>query len=144
MKNTAATIILILLLVLCFVWYVYYSNHTEVHRIALIHSYEQEYAINEKARKLLEKELNAVGVHCEIREYYLNCEAYNEVKENHRMAGFLTDASIWGAELVAVLDDQATYSVMACRHPAANEIPVVFSGVNFPNEALLCEVTKRV
>lgn len=139
MKNTAATIILILLLVLCFVWYVYYSNHAEVHRIALIHSYEQEYAINEKARKLLEKELNAVGVHCEIREYYLNCEAYNEVKENHRMAGFLTDASIWGAELVAVLDDQATYSVMACKHPAANEIPVVFSGVNFPNEALLCQ-----
>lgn len=55
------------------------------------------------------------------------------------MAGFLTDASIWGAELVAVLDDQATYSVMACKHPAANEIPVVFSGVNFPNEALLCQ-----
>lgn len=136
MKNTAATILFILLLLLCIAWY-FYPPHTKVYRIALIHSFEQAYGINEKAYKLLEKELRTIGLHCEIREYYLDCEAYNEAKENQRMAGFLNDASIWGANLVAVLDDQATYSVMACKHPAVKEIPVVFSGVNFPNETLL-------
>ena len=45
--------------------------------------------------------------------------------------------SIWGADLIAVLDDQATYSLMACNHPKVREIPVVFSGVNYPNTELL-------
>lgn len=136
MKKTTTIVIFVLLLLLCFVWYAC-PTHTEIHRIALIHSFEKEYSLNDKACKLLEKELHALGIQCEIREFYLNCEAYNEVKENRRMAGFFNDISVYGAELVAVLDDQATYSVMACKHPAAHNIPVVFSGVNFPNKILL-------
>jgi hypothetical protein len=30
------------------------------------------------------------------------------------MAGFVDDLSAWGAELIAVLDDQAAYALMAC------------------------------
>lgn len=55
------------------------------------------------------------------------------------MAGFVDDLSAWGAELIAVLDDQAAYALMACRHPLAHEIPVVFSGVNYPNISLLLQ-----
>ena len=38
-----------------------------------------------------------------------------------------------------MLDDQAAYALMACRHPLAHEIPVVFSGVNYPNISLLLQ-----
>jgi len=38
-----------------------------------------------------------------------------------------------------VLDDQAAYALMACGHPLAHEIPVVFSGVNYPNISLLLQ-----
>ena len=62
-----------------------------------------------------------------------------EEAENLRMAGFVDDLSAWGAELIAVLDDQAAYALMACRHPLAHEIPVVFSGVNYPNISLLLQ-----
>ena len=51
----------------------------------------------------------------------------------------MDDLSAWGAELIAVLDDQAAYALMACRHPLAHEIPVVFSGVNYPNISLLLQ-----
>ena len=45
------------------------------------------------------------------------CDRYMEEAENLRMAGFVDDLSAWGAELIAVLDDQAAYALMACRHP---------------------------
>lgn len=76
---------------------------------------------------------------CDVREYYLDCDRYMEEVENFRMAGFVDDLSAWGAELIAVLDDQAAYALMACGHPLAHEIPVVFSGVNYPNISLLLQ-----
>ena len=44
-----------------------------------------------------------------------------------------------GRDLIAVLDDQATYSVMACGNPYVRQVPVVFSGVNYPNQELLAQ-----
>ena len=41
--------------------------------------------------------------------------------------------------MIAVLDDQATYSVMACGNPYVRQVPVVFSGVNYPNQELLAQ-----
>ena len=92
-----------------------------------------------KALELLQKEFRRLGLDCDVREYYLDCDRYMEEAENLRMAGFVDDLSAWGAELIAVLDDQAAYALMACRHPLAHEIPVVFSGVNYPNISLLLQ-----
>lgn len=89
--------------------------------------------------ELLQKEFSLLGLDCDVREYYLDCDRYMEEAENLRMAGFVDDLSAWGAELIAVLDDQAAYALMACRHPLAHEIPVVFSGVNYPNISLLLQ-----
>ena len=38
-----------------------------------------------------------------------------------------------------MLDDQATYSVMVCGNPYIRQVPVVFSGVNYPNQELLAQ-----
>ena len=92
-----------------------------------------------KALELLQKEFRRLGLDCDVREYYLDCDRYMEEVENFRMAGFVDDLSAWGAELIAVLDDQAAYALMACGHPLAHEIPVVFSGVNYPNISLLLQ-----
>ncbi|WP_417130325.1 ATP-binding protein [Parabacteroides faecis] len=53
------------------------------------------------------------------------------------MYEFLDTVSIWNPELILVYDDQAAYSIMACKHHLIREIPVVFDGVNFPNWELL-------
>ena len=114
-------------------------HRRETRRIALIHSFEPGYPPAAKALELLQKEFSLLGLDCDVREYYLDCDRYMEEAENLRMAGFVDDLSAWGAELIAVLDDQAAYALMACRHPLAHEIPVVFSGVNYPNISLLLQ-----
>ena len=138
MKQTTVVAVYILILSLCLVWCVC-PAHAETRRVALIHSFEPGYPSAHKALELLQKEFQSLGLDCDIREYYLDCERHGEEFENRRMADFVDDLSAWGAELVAVLDDQATYALMACRHPLTREIPVVFSGVNYPNVSLLLQ-----
>lgn len=137
MKHIKAVAGYILILSLCLVCA--HPAHAETRRIALIHSFEPGYPPAAKALELLQKEFSLLGLDCDVREYYLDCERYMEEAENLRMAGFVDDLSAWGAELIAVLDDQAAYALMACRHPLAHEIPVVFSGVNYPNISLLLQ-----
>ncbi len=136
MKHIKAVAGYILILSLCLVWCTYPAC-AGTRRIALIHSFEPGYPVAGKALTLLQKELRNIGLSCDIREYYLDCDRYEEEVENLRMTGFVDDLSAWGAELVVVLDDQATYALMACRHPLVHEIPAVFSGVNYPNVPLL-------
>ena len=138
MKQTTVVTVYILTLSLCLVWCAC-PAHAETRHIALIHSFEPGYPPATKALELLQKEFRRLGLDCDVREYYLDCDRYMEEAENLRMAGFVDDLSAWGAELIAVLDDQAAYALMACRHPLAHEIPVVFSGVNYPNISLLLQ-----
>lgn len=137
MKHIKAVAGYILILSLCLVCA--HPAHAETRRVALIHSFEPGYPPAAKALELLQKEFSLLGLDCDVREYYLDCDRYMEEAENLRMAGFVDDLSAWGAELIAVLDDQAAYALMACRHPLAHEIPVVFSGVNYPNISLLLQ-----
>lgn len=137
MKHIKAVAGYILILSLCLVCA--HPAHAETRRIALIHSFEPGYPPAAKALELLQKEFSLLGLDCDVREYYLDCDRYMEEAENLRMAGFVDDLSAWGAELIAVLDDRAAYALMACRHPLAHEIPVVFSGVNYPNISLLLQ-----
>lgn len=137
MKHIKAVAGYILILSLCLVCA--HPAHAETRRIALIHSFEPGYPPAAKALELLQKEFSLLGLDCDVREYYLDCDRYMEEAENLRMDGFVDDLSAWGAELIAVLDDQAAYALMACRHPLAHEIPVVFSGVNYPNISLLLQ-----
>ena len=138
MKQTTVVTVYILTLSLCLVGGAC-PAHAETRHIALIHSFEPGYPPAAKALELLQKEFSLLGLDCDVREYYLDCDRYMEEVENFRMAGFVDDLSAWGAELIAVLDDQAAYALMACRHPLAHEIPVVFSGVNYPNISLLLQ-----
>ena len=138
MKQTTVVTVYILTLSLCLVWCAC-PAHAETRHIALIHSFEPGYPPATKALELLQKEFRRLGLDCDVREYYLDCDRYMEEVENFRMAGFVDNLSAWGAELIAVLDDQAAYALMACGHPLAHEIPVVFSGVNYPNISLLLQ-----
>ena len=138
MKQTTVVTVYILTLSLCLVWCAC-PAHAETRHIALIHSFEPGYPPATKALELLQKEFRRLGLDCDVREYYLDCDRYMEEVKNFRMAGFVDDLSAWGAELIAVLDDQAAYALMACGHPLAHEIPVVFSGVNYPNISLLLQ-----
>ena len=133
--SCAVTFALVVLLCLAgWICPVYAGQYT---KIALVHSYEEGHVDAERTLKILKKELHDRGVHSEFREYYLDCDELTLEPEKERASLIIDDLTEWGAVLVAVLDDQATYSIMACNNPLLHNIPVVFSGVNYPNEELL-------
>lgn len=43
----------------------------------------------------------------------------------------------WKPEIILVNDDQTTYSLLKSHNPILKEIPIVFSGVNYPNWELI-------
>ena len=53
------------------------------------------------------------------------------------MYNFIDTIRLWKPDIILVNDDQATYTLMKCGHPFVKKVPVVFSGVNFPNWDLL-------
>lgn len=135
--KTSSALIFALIVLLCFVGWGYPAFAGQYTKIALVHSYEEGHVDAERIHKILKKELNNRGVNCVFREYYLDCDQLNEGPEKERASLIIDDLTEWGAMLVAVFDDQATYSIMACHNPLLRNLPVVFSGVNYPNEGLL-------
>ena len=87
----------------------------------------------------IRKELGKNRVNADIRTFYLDCECYMAEEEEERMYNFIDTIRLWKPDIILVNDDQATYTLMKCGHPFVKKVPVVFSGVNFPNWDLLEE-----
>ena len=85
----------------------------------------------------IRKELRKNRVNADIRTFYLDCECYMAEEEEERMYNFIDTIRLWKPDIILVNDDQATYTLMKCGHPFVKKVPVVFSGVNFPNWDLL-------
>lgn len=115
------------------------AKEDKVYNIAVIHSYQEGYSTDTKTQQLFIKELKKNQLNCSIRHYYLNCELYDDIEEERRISLMIDDIISWKSDLIAVLDDQATYSLMACKNNKIKDIPVVFSGVNYPNIKFLSQ-----
>ncbi len=113
--------------------------YAQKYKIALIHSYQEGYSGAGIVNKLFVKGLKDQQIDFQLRTFYLDCEKYESVEEERRISEFADSIRSWGGDLIAVLDDQATYSVMACGKPYVRQVPVVFSGVNYPNQELLAQ-----
>lgn len=112
--------------------------NTEIpRRILVIQSFEPEYPGYDKIESDLNHLFTSHQITPEIRSFYLDCDSYNDKNEVRRMYNYLDSVSSWNPEIILVYDDQATYTLMACKSPLVKQIPVVFAGVNFPNWDLL-------
>lgn len=107
------------------------------HKILVIQSYEPDYFGYEKINTLIKQAFTKNGLNTDIHTFYMDCELYRDPKEQEVMYDFLDSISSWEPEIILVKDDQATYDLLACGHPLAKKIPVVFTGVNFPNWKLI-------
>ncbi|MDD2954446.1 MAG: sensor histidine kinase [Parabacteroides sp.] len=106
-------------------------------RILVIQSYEPDFHAYKDIENTLKKELQKEGIRSSIFTFYLNCEAYRATQEIQRMYTELDNLSSWKPDIIIVNDDQATYSLLACEHPLLDSIPIVFTGVNYPNRPLI-------
>ena len=109
----------------------------EVRRVLVVHSYEDSYAGYPKFNQLLADAFAERGIEADLRFSYLNCEMYREQKELERMSAMLDTMMLWKPEIILVNEDQATYSLLKCGHPLLKILPVVFSGVSYPNWELI-------
>ncbi|UVQ46854.1 hypothetical protein NXY11_00985 [Parabacteroides faecis] len=103
----------------------------------VIESFEPEYTGYEGRKEKIHQEFKKHNIDANLKTFYLDCDSYLDAEEKTRMYEFLDTISFWNPELILVYDDQAAYSIMACKHRLVREIPVVFDGVNFPNWELL-------
>lgn len=131
--------ILLIFLITLFMGHPFCAHASPPYKIALIHSYQEGYSGANEINLLLAQGLRNNNVDFEWKIFYLDCERYDNTEEEKRISHFADSIRQWKADLIAVLDDQATYSLMACRNPYIEQIPVVFSGVNYPNRKLLAQ-----
>lgn len=111
----------------------------EPYKIGLVHSYEKNYPDAERYRRTLEKELSACGITFEIKELFLNCNELLYDKEMERASFFIDELTSWGADIIGIFNNQATYSLLKCNNPKLRHVPAVFCGLYHPDEDLIRE-----
>ena len=109
----------------------------DIHRVLVIHSYEDSYAGYPKFNQLLADAFAGKGMAVELNFFYLDCESYREKEELKKISVMLDSLAARKPDIILVNEDQATYSLLKCRHPLVKTIPIVFSGVNYPNWELI-------
>lgn len=109
------------------------------YKIGLVHSYEKNYPDAERYRQILEKELSAGGITFEIKELFLNCDELIYDKEMERASFFIDELTSWGADIIGIFNNQATYSLLKCNNPKLRHVPVVFCGPYHPDKDLIRE-----
>ena len=103
------------------------------YRILVNHSYEPNYPVYPHFNKLIAENLKKEKIKAELKFFYLDCEQFVKDEELDRVYHFIDSIQVWKPDLIILNEDQATYSTLACYHPFLKTIPIIFSGVNFPN-----------
>lgn len=88
-------------------------------------------------KDILADRLQEKGVQAEIYSYYLDCEQNLEKKQKANLFEKLNKLSDWQPDIIMTFDDQALNTLLTCNHPCIDTIPVVFSGVNYPNVSFI-------
>lgn len=84
-------------------------------------------------KKILSEQLQEKNIRAEIHSFYLDCEKNPEKRQKLLLFEKLTELSSWNPDIILTFDDQALNILLTCNHPSVKKIPVVFTGVNYPN-----------
>lgn len=137
MTNTSYRYLFLLLLPLFLLVANSCERSTTEKRILIVQSYEPDFQAYKDIEEAFKKGFQKEGIPASIFTFYLNCEAYQSLEEKQRIYTELNTLSLWKPDIIIVNDDQATYSLLACEHPLLDSVPIVFTGVNYPNIPLI-------
>ena len=137
MANTSYRYLFLLLLPLFLLVANSCERSTTEKRILIVQSYEPDFQAYKDVEETFKNGFQKEGIHASIFTFYLNCEAYQSPEEKQRIYTELNTLSLWKPDIIIVNDDQATYSLLACEHPLLDSVPIVFTGVNYPNIPLI-------
>lgn len=107
-------------------------------RVLVIHSFRKDFVSYPDMNRMIIKDLNDKGINPQVQTFYLDCDALKEDEELAVLYQYI-DTMKKKPEIILTTDDQATYSLLSCKHSLLKKTPIVFTGVNFPNWDLLKE-----
>lgn len=113
------------------------KHSTTEKRVLVIQSYEPDFQAYKDIEGAFKRGFQKEGIQTSLFTFYLNCEAYQSTDEKLRIYTELNILSLWKPDIIIVNDDQATFSLLTCQHPSLDSIPIVFTGVNYPNVPLI-------
>ena len=136
--KTFYKILSLLLLVAGALLLVINCQHTANYNVLVIHSYDKAFPNYPEFNRLIESEFRRQGEPVNLSIHYLDCERCNHSEELEFMKNVMNHIPP-GKEpdLIIPVGDQATYSLLITHHPLVHKIPVMFLGVEFPNQNLL-------
>lgn len=109
----------------------------EKYKVLLIQSYDQGYVNADRLVEGARDYFDDQGIEVDLKVAYLDCEIKNADEEigflNKLMDSYRDDP----VDLIIVCDDQATYSLLATKHPSTYKVPIVFCGVDYFDRKLL-------
>lgn len=122
-------------------WYV--TNHRNEKHISLIYSCSKKEADRGQFEELLKKEFRSKGVEAIFDKFYLDCTHFGQAVEMEHIGNYLGVLKSKPIDLIMVMGDQATHSLLSTRHPLLYSVPVVACNVHFPDEDLLKKYESR-
>ena len=126
-----------MLLLVALIGIVVNCQHTADYRVLVIHSYDKNFPNYPEFNRLIESEFKRQGEPVNVTYRYLDCERRNHPQE----VEFMNDV-IHGIrpgeepDLIIPVGDQATYSLLVTHDSLIHHTPIMFLGVEFPNELL--------
>lgn len=132
-KRSPFKIVFLLLLFLTFISCNQTRQDEKRTRILLIHSFAQLDTGYVEFNKLLHEKFEKNSIKADLHIHYLNSEVLPSQIEEQVIYQFVESEQSWKPDLILTVDDQASYSLLACKHPFVKTVPVIFAGVNFPN-----------
>lgn len=113
------------------------STSSKIHEILFVQSYTEQDTWSKELNEGLIKGFSENSIHANITVEYLNSRFWNWRGEEEIMRRVCKRAAERNTDLIVVANDEALYSLLVCGHSLPSEIPVVFFGIQFPNEEVL-------
>lgn len=113
------------------------SNNLATKHISLIYSNAKEDIGNGNIERLLYQEFRKRGIEAVFDVFYLDCARLTTKKEIETLAEYLEILGSKPVNLILVIGDQATYSLLSTYHRLLSSIPVIACNVHFPDEKLI-------
>lgn len=105
-------------------------------KLLVIHSFKKNHVSYSDMNRRIVESMRSKGVTLDMQVFYLNSDALGEKEELAAIYQYVDMMKV-KPDIILTTDDPATYSLLACKHAFVKTVPIVFTGVNFPNWELL-------
>lgn len=110
------------------------SAQKTVYNILFIQAYTPSENFSKKMEEGLRKGFKDESVDVNITTEYLNSRFWNWASDEEFMRRICQRAADRGTDLIVTANDEAFYCLLACGDALPKKVPIVFFGVNFPDD----------